>query len=352
MDIICHTPVFVKVFSDFLLQIQHLFTIHTRRKKAWARPYCVLQYRRVMKMKKSRLFRIVYRLLEEERITAPALAQEMEVSVRTIHRDVEALCQAGIPLVTEQGRSGGIRLMEGFSLKSAMMDDNEQQQLLTAMKVLAAVEQDGDALLGKLAALFRKQRSDWLRVDLSHWGPVNADDERFSKVKTAVLEKHILQFSYAGYNGMSARRVKPILLYFKGSAWYLQAFCLTRNDFRTFKLNRVSAPVLTDEHFDDDLTPPPLEPWDQTQRWPQMQLRFAPALAYRVYDEYDEACICRNEDGSLLVTACLPFEEEWVQARILSYGTDAEVLSPACLRSALAARALKLHRHYQTNEKS
>ena len=64
-------------------------------------------------MKSSRLFQIVYELMSGERMTAPELARRLEVSVRTIYRDVEALCQAGVPIATGQGQGGGIRLMDG-----------------------------------------------------------------------------------------------------------------------------------------------------------------------------------------------------------------------------------------------
>lgn len=303
-------------------------------------------------MKSSRLFQIVYRLLADGRTTAPSLADELEVSVRTIYRDIEALCQAGVPIVTEQGQAGGIRLMDGWVLNKTLMDAKEQEQLLTAVQSLAALLDGGEELARKLGALFHKQPSDWLRVDFSHWGPVNENDVRFEIIKTAVLEKRILQFDYAAYNGMSHRRAKPVLLYFKGSAWYLQAFCLMRNEFRTFKISRVSRLSLTDEHFDDELTPPPLEPWSAVFHWPEVRLRFKPHMAYRVYDEYDEECIRREADGSLLVTANLPQDEDWLMGRMLSYGTDVEVLSPASLRSQLAGHTLKLHQYYLKENKT
>lgn len=297
-------------------------------------------------MKSSRLFQIVYRLLANGRSTAPALANELEVSVRTIYRDIEALCQAGVPIITEQGQSGGVRLMDGWVLNKTLMDAKEQEQLLTAVQSLAALQDDGEGLVRKLGALFQKQHADWLRVDFRHWGPVNENDVRFEMIKAAVLEKRVLQFDYAAYNGMSHRRVKPVLLYFKGNAWYLQAFCLMRNEFRTFKISRVSNLSLTDEQFDDELTPPPLEPWSGIFGWPEVRLRFKPHMAYRVYDEYDEECVQREENGSLLVTANLPPDEEWLIGRLLSYGTDAQVLSPASLRMRLAEHTLKLHQYY------
>ena len=298
-------------------------------------------------MKSSRLFEIVYRLLANERCTAPELASELEVSVRTIYRDIDALSQAGVPIVTEQGQGGGIRLMEGWSLNKTLMDAKEQEQLLTAVKNLSALQEDGDALAMKLGALFQKHPRDWLRVDFHYWGPVNANDERFELIKTAVQEKRVLSFEYAAYNGMTERRVKPVFLYFKGNAWYLQALCLMRGQFRTFKLNRVSHLALTDECFEDDLIPPPIDPWEWAFDWPEVRLRFAPYMAYRVYDDFEEECIQKEPDGHLLVTTHMPPEDEWSAGRILSYGTGVEVLSPESLRRSAAEYALKLHRHYQ-----
>ena len=89
-------------------------------------------------MKSSRLFQIVYELMSGERMTAPELARRLEVSVRTIYRDVEALCQAGVPIATGQGQGGGIRLMDGFVLDRTLMSPDEQERLLLAVKALAS----------------------------------------------------------------------------------------------------------------------------------------------------------------------------------------------------------------------
>ena len=89
-------------------------------------------------MKSSRLFQIVYELMSGERMTAPELARRLEVSVRTIYRDVEALCQAGLPIATGQGQGGGIRLMDGYVLDRALMSASEQERLMLAVKALAS----------------------------------------------------------------------------------------------------------------------------------------------------------------------------------------------------------------------
>ena len=348
MHIICHPSWFVKRFFAFPSQVQRLFT---NRQKSHETAFnglgFMLQWSWVMQMKSSRLFEIVYRLLSSGRCTAPELAQKLEVSVRTIYRDIEALCQAGVPIVTEQGKSGGIRLMEGWSLSQTLMDAREQEQLLTAVQSLAGLQQDAEALALKLGALFRRQPHDWLRVDFHYWGPANQNDERFELIKTALLEKRMLQFTYAAYTGTTRRRVKPALLCFKANAWYLQAFCLVRGDYRTFKLSRVSNLALTEEHFEDHLVPPPLDPWDWSVHWPEARLRFEPYTAYRVYDDFDEEAISPQPDGRLLVTTQLPPDDEWMLGRLLTYGTGVEILSPSSLRKAVADHAQKLLEHYQ-----
>ena len=298
-------------------------------------------------MKNARLFEILYRLLENGSCTAPELAAALEVSVRTVYRDIDALCASGVPVATERGRSGGIRLMEGWAMDKALMNSAEQEQLLTAVRTLAAVEESGEELARKLGALFQKPAQDWLRVDFRVWGPANTNDERFEAIKTAVRQKRVLTFRYASFNGVSERRVKPALLCFKGNAWYLQAFCLTRSEYRTFKLSRVSRLALTEEFFDEIHSPPPLDPWDWRFEWPEVQLLFQPHMAYRVYDDFDEECIALQPDGSLLVTSHMPAQDEWAAQRILSYGTGVEVLSPESLRIAAAEHAQLLQKHHQ-----
>lgn len=120
-------------------------------------------------MKSSRLFQIVYELMSGGRLTAPELARRLEVSVRTIYRDVEALCQAGVPISTGQGQGGGIALMDGFVLDRALMSASEQERLMLAVKALSSATGDSAALLQKLGALFRAPEADWLSVDLDRW---------------------------------------------------------------------------------------------------------------------------------------------------------------------------------------
>ena len=250
-------------------------------------------------MSQGRLFELLCLLLERGRMTAGELAEHFEVSVRTIYRDVDALSAAGVPVYAAPGRNGGVALLEGYTLHRAAFTEAEQRQLLTALRSLS-VETGGETAetLSKLSALFQRSEPDWLRVELSRWGSAGQDDARFGAVKDAILARRALSFLYLSASGPTARRrVLPARLVFKGQSWYLQALCLERRDYRTFKLTRMLE-LEPWEPFDQLLSPPPMENgWTGDTPVVSVRLRFSPFLAYRVYDEFDEGCITRRTDG-------------------------------------------------------
>ncbi len=287
-------------------------------------------------MSAGRQFRLIYLLLERGRMTAGELAQRLEVSPRTILRDVDALSAAGVPIYTTQGAGGGVALLDGYVLDRAAFTEEEQRQLLTALQSLPG--QEGEQALTKLSALFRRGREDWLRVDLSRWGASQADEGKFRLLKQAVFARQTLAFSYASsYGSTRPRKVLPARLVFKGQAWYLQAFDLEREDYRTFRLSRILSPAPTGEVFHCLLDPPDIEfPADIPPLFRvEVKLRFTRALAYRVYDEFDQSCVTRQSDGSLLVEAVFP-DDQWLYGYLLGFGAGVEVLAPASLRRRLA----------------
>lgn len=276
-------------------------------------------------------------------MTAGELAEKLEVSQRTVLRDVDALSAAGVPIYTTQGSGGGVALLPGYVLDRAAFTDEEQRQLLLALQSLPG--QEGAQALTKLSALFRREQEDWLQVNLSRWGAEDADGEKFQLLKRAVLGRQVLAFDYASsYGSTRPRRVLPARLVFKGQGWYLQAFDLEREDYRTFRLSRILSPGLTGETFRRRLEPPDIgfsgdiPPLFRVE----VRLRFAPYMAYRVYDEFDQGCVTRQEDGSLLVEAVFP-EDQWLYGYLLSFGAGVEVLSPDTLRRRLAALGWKIY---------
>ena len=132
-------------------------------------------------MKNSRLFEILYLLVEKRAVTAGELAQRLEVSERTIYRDIDALSAAGIPVFTQKGQGGGIRLMDQFVLDKALLSQAQQDEILFALQAIIATGGglEGETL-ARLTALFRREGSDWLEVDFTDWGSGAAERENFA----------------------------------------------------------------------------------------------------------------------------------------------------------------------------
>ena len=131
-------------------------------------------------MQESRLFKIIYHLLDKGQATAPELAEEFEVSVRTIYRDIDALSSAGIPVYAEVGRNGGIHLMNDFVLDRAVLSEEEKQEILTALQSINFTKNISNSqTLQKLSAIFNISSENWLEVDFSRWGDNGTDNEKF-----------------------------------------------------------------------------------------------------------------------------------------------------------------------------
>ena len=292
-------------------------------------------------MKNDRLFQMVYLLLERGTMTAPELSRALEVSVRTVYRDIDALSLAGVPVYTTQGKNGGVSLLPNYSFDKALLSDEEQNQILYAIQSLRAVEQPVDALLNKLGALFQKQNANWITVDFSRWGMGSTDSVKFERLKTALTSRRAIDIVYCSTSGETNRRViLPVKLIFKDKAWYLHAYCRMQEDYRLFKVNRIVEMTVLDECFPalpDDI--PPLE--QSLDTMPAMQpaeLLFSPSIAYRVYDEFERSTIEQQLDGSLRVSVQMP-QDSWVVSYLLSFGTELTILEPERLREQLATRA-------------
>lgn len=300
-------------------------------------------------MQSGRLFEILYILLERGGATVGELAAQLEVSERTIRRDIDALSASGVPVYAARGRRGGVRLLDGFVLSKSLLSAREQDEILYALQSLRATgaEQDG-ALLTRLSALFRREAVDWIDADFSDWGDAGGRRALFDLLKTAILERYVLAFDYYGQNGQATHRTaEPVKLRFKGISWYLQAWCREKKAFRTFKLSRMEHVVRLDERFAPHDAPPALD-GSGTVSVPETPIvvRFSPVVAFRVYDEFERARITPQPDGSLIVQTKWP-AGAWGAGYLLSYGSHAEILHPPALRRHVAAEAEKIMALYQ-----
>lgn len=144
-------------------------------------------------MKNNRLFKILYYVLEKGKVTANELAEKYEVSIRTIYRDIDVLSSAGIPIYATQGKGGGIEIADDFVLKKSFLSENEQEQILIALKGLELTNKEYEnELLTKLTALFKTKNTNWIEVDFTNWQRSKSYDELFKDIKSAIINKNIV----------------------------------------------------------------------------------------------------------------------------------------------------------------
>ena len=292
----------------------------------------------------NRLFEIVYILIQKKKVTAKELADKFEVSTRTIYRDIEVLSRANIPIYASKGKDGGIGLLDEYILNKTILSEEEQNQILFALQGMKKVKgQDEKDILEKLSILFNKKINDWIKIDFSNWS--NIQDERFDIIKSAILNKQLVQFTYYNSNGEKSKRiVEPLQIWFKDKSWYLVSYCKLKQDYRIFKIARIKEVKMLQEHFEREL---PKEEENEKHNFKiiELELEINKAMTYRVYDEFESKEITKKEDGNFIIKVKYP-ENEWVYGYILSFGEYAKVLNPSYAKNIIKDKLQKTLKNY------
>ena len=284
-------------------------------------------------MKDNRLFRILYYILEKEKVTANELADKFEVSVRTIYRDIDSISSVGVPIFTTQGKGGGIKIDNEYILNKSLFDANEKEQIIAALQGLEKTNKVYKSeLITKLSALFKIKNSNWIEIDFTSWGSNNTYQDLFNALKTVIINKNIISFSYNSSKGEKInRKVKPIRLLFKEQDWYLYGFCLLRNDFRYFKLSRMKDLEVLAMNYEDNFENMVLKREIKHEDIVNIKLKFNKSVAFRVYDEFNGA-IEEDEKGNLYVEIKIPNNYK-LYNYIFSFGSNVEILEPKEIRN-------------------
>lgn len=301
-------------------------------------------------MSESRLFKILYYLLDKGTVTAPELAKKFEVSVRTIYRDIDMLSGAGIPVYTTQGHGGGIHLLDNFVLKKSLLSEQEMQDILIGVQSLSAVQYpDTDGVMSKLKATFQIAESDWIEIDFSRWGSiVEKEKQYFEMLKRSILGRQEIQFLY--YNSLgevSQRRCQPLKMVYKDKAWYLYAYCLKRNDYRLFRISRTKELLVTDQYFKShsEMKESVFPLMEEMGKPITIELSFPKEVSYRVYDTFEDDVIKWNGQ-EIRVNVTLP-ETEWLYSFIMSFGNQISILYPISLKEKIIERYKIALKHFE-----
>lgn len=309
-------------------------------------------------MKVERLVSIIMILLDKKRIGAQELADMFEVSKRTIYRDIDAITMAGIPVCTTSGVGGGFEIMEKYKIDGKVFSTADLSSILMGLSSVSDMIR-GDELVNALAKVKSfipadkakdiEVKANQIRVDLSPWMGNGNIQPYLGIIKTALRESKLLSFEYADrYGNKTARVAEPYQLVFKGIHWYWQGYCHKRNDFRLFKLSRISNLRMLEKEFTPrDFQKPQLDFYD-TLEPPQttIKIRVHKSIMERVLD----FCAYENfsPDGDDHYVVGFPFiENEYFYNILFGFGARCECLEPLRIRAEMKRRIREIAALYE-----
>jgi predicted DNA-binding transcriptional regulator YafY len=315
-------------------------------------------------MRASRLLSILLKLQTRGRMTAQALADEFETSVRTIYRDIDQLSAAGVPVYADRGRCGGFQLMEGYRTQLTGLSSAEAQSLFLAglpgpaaelglgdamaqaqLKLLAALPAEGRQGAARVASRFHLDPIGWFR-SAEH-------AEVLPSLALAVWNSLRIRVRYDAWAGVVDRELEPLGLVLKAGVWYLVAQ-VGGGEQRTYRVSQIQTLALTDDSFERP------DGFDLAAYWTawakdfetrlyrgEATLRLSPEGLRRlcvVSPEIDLAgrlAEAPDADGWTQVT--LPMESlDHSAGEILKLGAEAQVLAPPELREKMGEIARRL----------
>jgi predicted DNA-binding transcriptional regulator YafY len=317
-------------------------------------------------MRASRLLSVLMGLQGRGRLTAPELAEELEVSIRTIYRDIDQLCAAGIPVIADRGCNGGFKLVDGFRTELTGLTQAEAETLFLAGMPGPAAElgltdilaMARAKLMAALPAGVRGERiATRFHLDPTGWFQATESVALLPKIAQAVWGARYLKVRYAPDKSSNPRKLGPIGLVLKAGAWYLVA--QKGDSFRTYRAARISEAETLDEPYSRPAD------FDLAAYWVRS------SRAFEIESYRESATIRLSPRGRSLLellgpyvvdavakTAGKPDRRGWVRCTIplesaefgirelMRLGEDVEVISPAALRTQMVATLRKMMLHY------
>lgn len=282
-------------------------------------------------MKLNRLIGIISILLQKDKVTITELAEKFEVSYRTVIRDIEAINMAGIPVAADRGKNGGVYIMENYKIDRTVLSSEEMHFILTGLQSLDSVSGTNSykQLMEKLSLNNSdiSKKDDTILIDLSGWDKTGLS-EKIDTIKSAMEKNRTVFFNYFAPNGRTAREIEPYHLIFQWSGWYVWGYCLLRNDYRMFKLSRLSDLKLTDKSREKRSVPQYVsEKFTHTPSEITATVKFHNSVKWRLADEFENQRLNNEESDYITITVTWSDPESFYQY-ISTFGDKAEIIAP------------------------
>ncbi|MBU5484286.1 YafY family transcriptional regulator [Clostridium sp. MSJ-11] len=303
-------------------------------------------------MKIDRLIGIITILLKNDKVTAPFLAEKFEVSRRTINRDIEDICKAGIPIITTQGYNGGISIAEGYKIDKTVLTSEELQSILIGLRSLESISDS--SYINQIADKFSNKNTvisnnGNILIDLSSHYKISLT-QKIEVIKTAINEEHLITFRYFYDKGEVDKIIEPYLLVFRWASWYVFGYCIEREDFRLFKLNRITNLLCMQQFFNKRDVPQEKLEFDRFfSNEIILVALFEEKVKYRLIEEYGIDSFTYIEDNRLMFKMGFSNKDNlinWVK----SFGDSVQVIEPKEICLELKKNAENILKMYKEHD--
>lgn len=309
-------------------------------------------------MKVNRLLSIIIILLEKKRITAIELANKFEVSKKTIYRDIDSINEIVIPIHSTSGVNGGFEIMPNYKIDNTVFSHNDLSNILFALENIPNIAQDRNLVdsIIKIKSLIPNEHAkeielstNQILIDLSPWIAYSNIKDSLEILKQALNDKKLISFNYSNVKGKETIRIVEIYqLILKGNNWYCYCFCKERNDFRMFKITRISNLKILNETFPvRKFTKPQLSFKDEIS---SIQSEVIIRIDKSIKDDVLNYCPIENfhrEDNKNFIVNFPFVDNDYYLNIILGFGDKAECLAPIDIRNKLKKKLSNLLNIYE-----
>ena len=290
-------------------------------------------------MKIERALGMLFLLLNRKNITASEMANYFGVSQRTVYRDIELLAGAGVPIYCEKGRNGGISLVDGWSVAGVNFNSEDIEVIKTSLQ--GVVNSFGDKKssktlekIGKMAEISLGDNREKIYIDFTSWGDDKPNEEFRKIIQESIDKREVVEFSYRNQKGEEKlRTVEPMAVVFKGFSWYLHGICREKKEKRLFKIGRIKKLKKTGEIYKSEHQNFVAEQ-PKKEECVELELKFPAEYRYRIEEYKRGKNIKFDSDGNCIMKTICPNDRGLISF-ILSFGDEAEVLSPLWLREKI-----------------
>ena len=297
-------------------------------------------------MKVERLYAITVYLLNHGLTSANELAKHFEVSLRTIQRDIDSLCIAGIPVVSLPGSNGGYEISEKYKLDNHFATSDDYSYILAALKGFVSATADANAA-NTLEKITQLHKEDNQNIILDFSVLREGEQETLQKLQSAIAKKRAVSFTYTNNDNETRNHtVEPVAVVYRWYAWYLLAWSKVKNDYRNYKLIRMSNLTITDkaitkEHESAETILKKAEKTDK-RKYTELLIKCKAQARTRVHEYLKGQIVKELADGDALMKLSVIENEQFWLGTLLSLGDEVEVLEPQNIRSRLSEAAEKI----------